>query len=255
MEYVTLPKTFVHVATELDCWEKPLKKLFHQTDVSGYDLFCLYSSNDFKNVFTKTDENLYIDGDYKKGKRKKGSFVEIFHDGIMLRSPAKGEVSPMEGFVPVLYVAHVGLPNEFQYRGWLPRNGFIVPVKNEDGSWEFFEKETLIPKKTVSAYDEKEKAERIFSEARVKLLSHEMPQLTVLTQYMKKGVLEIVGREFDLGYYHESGSMGKFNVTTTGNLLVSSNNIQAASRPKFEVKEDEISWRKKLRKMNYNYHF
>ncbi len=197
MKYVTLIETdgtSRKVAAEISGWGQPYQILHDQTDVSGYDCFSCYSSNGFDNNFQKADERIY-------GER--GWCAEIFRDVVEHRDMEKGELSPREGFVPVLYIAHAGLPNEFRHNGWMPRNGLIVPVKKENGSYEFFEKGTLIPKKVVS-FDDRETAERAFSEFGLPL--NQISGFYRSNEY--KGNKRFVGRDFDPGV----GGRGRFLV-------------------------------------------
>jgi len=158
MKYCTLIKedgTTCMISIELSGWLQPYQKLFDQTDVSGYDRYICHRFNNFNNDFTKEDEKLY---------KEYGYFAEIFHDIVEHREPDMGEDQPGENFVPVIYIAHAGLPNEFRKKGWFPEDGIYVPDGyNEDGTPKIFIKETLIPVKVIS-YDQYETAQKIYAE-------------------------------------------------------------------------------------------
>ena len=119
------------IANSLINFGIPYKKLHDQTDVSGSEVFQVYSHNNFDNSLQKADEQRYKD---------RGWWAEIFRD--VVRAGSRGEVN---GRLDLVYISHAGIPElQKEHSVLVPQNGYWVPT--DDG---IFVPGTLIPFETV----------------------------------------------------------------------------------------------------------
>ena len=84
------------VALEPGNFGKPLKELFELTDVSGSDLFRVYSSNNFRNPLAKADKKLF---------EKMGYFDEVLRDYVIKDRQGRGDI---------VYVSNAGTEHEHE---------------------------------------------------------------------------------------------------------------------------------------------
>ena len=131
--------------------------------------------------------------------RKWGWYGEIVKDKVTGRVQDKGEMSPGEGFVPVAYETKEGKKDV-----WLPKNGLILPRKDDKKGILWFKEDTLVPVETVP-FDQREIVENRFSELNIP--QEQISGFFRLDDY--KDIEIFVGRDFDPGNH----SYGRFGVS------------------------------------------
>ncbi|MBI3190445.1 hypothetical protein HYZ41_01945, partial [archaeon] len=101
------------VALEPKGFGLPYQKLHDMTDVSGYELFLLESTNNFNNDFQKAMESTY---------KEKGWFGLILRDIVRDGKGADGK-----GRLNINYISHAGTEWEKEHDVWAPKDGWYVP--------------------------------------------------------------------------------------------------------------------------------
>ena len=132
-------------------WGRPFREL-HEKAGAGYVVWNLYSHEGFQNSFNQADVARH---------QERGYWAELFRDVVRGREKEMGETSPEADSIPVTYIAGSGLPSEIMLNTWLPKNGLIVPVRDDEKGYRFFKTGTLVPEKILS-FSERAEAERIF---------------------------------------------------------------------------------------------
>ena len=136
MDYEKItPTRTAKIAIEPTDFGKPYKKLFEQTDVSGYEVWLLESYNNFQNPFAKASEALYDKMEW---------WAEIFRDKIVESFGIDDK-----GRLKVKYISHYKTEWEKEHDVWFPPYGWYVPTK--DG---IFVPGTLVPFRTVETKKE-----------------------------------------------------------------------------------------------------
>jgi hypothetical protein len=136
MDYEKItPIRTARIALEPTGFGRPYKKLFNQTDVSGYEVWLLESYNNFQNPFAKASEALYD---------KMGPWAEIFRD-VIVESFGMDDKENLK----VRYISHYETEFEKEHDVWFPKIGWYVPTK--DG---IFVPGTLVPFRTVETKEE-----------------------------------------------------------------------------------------------------
>jgi len=137
MDYAKIktPTRTAKIAIEPTGFGKPYKKLFEQTDVSGYEVWLLESYNNFQNPFAKASEAKY---------NEMGPWAEIFRD-VIVESFGIDDKENLK----VRYISHYKTEFEKEHDVWFPKIGWYVPTK--DG---IFVPGTLVPLKTVETKKE-----------------------------------------------------------------------------------------------------
>ena len=130
-----MPIRKARIALEPTGFGKPYKKLFEQTDVSGYEVWLLESYNNFQNPFAMASEALYDKMEW---------WGEIFRDKIVESFGIDDK-----GRLKVKYISHAETEWEKEHDVWFPKNGWYVPTK--DG---IFVPGTLVPFRTVETKEE-----------------------------------------------------------------------------------------------------
>jgi len=130
-----MPIRKARIALEPTGFGKPYKKLFEQTDVSGYEVWLLESYNNFQNPFAMASEALYDKMEW---------WGEILRD-VIVESFGIDD----KGRLKVKYVSHAETEWEKEHDVWFPKIGWYVPTK--DG---IFVPGTLVPLKTVETKKE-----------------------------------------------------------------------------------------------------
>ncbi|MFH0832370.1 MAG: hypothetical protein V1900_01445 [Candidatus Aenigmatarchaeota archaeon] len=136
MGFVIFEETEKLVSLELTGFGQPCQKLFDQTDASGYEVFCLFSRNNFNNSLQKADYELF---------NKNGPWIEVFRDTV--REGHKG--ADDKGMLHILYISGAKTNQEKEQYLWVPKDGFWVPT--DDG---VFYPGTIVPFETVLGKEE-----------------------------------------------------------------------------------------------------
>ncbi|MBI4170361.1 MAG: hypothetical protein HY514_01610 [Candidatus Aenigmarchaeota archaeon] len=119
----------------------PYQNLHDQTDVSGYEMFVLESTDNFNNPFQKAMEALYM---------QRGWFGLILRD--VIRKGSKG--TDDKGKLNLDYVSHAGTEWEKKHNVWAPQNNWYVPnddCERRNGVVIPFQPGTMVPFETVKS--------------------------------------------------------------------------------------------------------
>jgi hypothetical protein len=173
-------------------WETN-KKLLEQTNVSIYELWKLYSFNNFDNPMAQADEemskNFFPNG-----------WNELTRD--IVRNGGKGNVN---GRLHVQYIANSGKPEEKISFVYAPESGFWVPTN--DG---VFQENTGIPFDTV--YDYKEAIK--LCEAKGIPKEH-VSQFHRLNSYNAEKSVERIFQDIFTGNFVNYPALGRFCISMT----------------------------------------
>ena len=205
-EVVTPARTTL-VSLDVSGFGRSYKELFNQTDLSGSEIWTLYSHNNFSNPLQQADEQRYQD---------RGYWAELFRD--IVRDGGKG--TDANGRLNLNYISHAGTEWEQQHNVRAPKSGWYVPT--DDG---IFVPGTLIPFETVNT-----KKDAVARLERAGIPPKQVSCFYRLNDY--KDNERFVGRDFYPGLDYG----GRFGVGSFG-LPSLSGGDRLASRPAYETPE------------------
>ncbi len=142
-EEITTMQRQAKILFEPAGWGLPYQKLHDQTDVSGWEIAVLESTNNFRNPFAQAMQNLYD---------TRGPFGLILRDVIR-----ESHGTDDKGRLHLTYVSHAGTQWEQAHDVKASKNGWYVP--NDDcetinGIVVPFQPGTIVPFETVESINE-----------------------------------------------------------------------------------------------------